>query len=142
MRHPSCDHGEEGILAAGERAFNFDRSFLEGCIRIQKTERTRSFRSYPIASGICVADHGHACAALLSESSKVATPLLDTASSGCLAARKLTEVFWYCDQRVQHIMQFVGIAHVGPSFFANLGDGRRIELAYFFQHCLRQNLAH
>src|SRR2546430_2671330 len=92
MRHPSCDHGEEGILAAGECAFNFDRSFLEGCIRIQKTERTRSFRSYPIASGICVADHGHACAALLSESSKVATPLLDTASSGCLAARKLTEV--------------------------------------------------
>ena len=41
------------------------------------------------------------------------------------------------DQGLQHIVQFIGIAHIRPSLFANFRNRRRIEPADFREHRLR-----
>ena len=45
-------------------------------------------------------------------------------------------------QRVQHIMQLIGIAHIRPGFFAHLRNRRRIEASDFFEHRFRQHPPH
>jgi len=39
-------------------------------------------------------------------------------------------------------MEFISVAHIGPSFRLHLLDGRRIERANFLQHRRRQNAPH
>ena len=43
---------------------------------------------------------------------------------------------------MQHIVQFVGIAHVGPSLLLHLRDRRGIERPDFFEHRRRQHAPH
>ena len=45
-------------------------------------------------------------------------------------------------QREQRVVQFVGVAHVGPRLGAHFRDGRRIEASDFRQHGLGQHAAH
>src|SRR5437868_14729496 len=117
MCHPACDHGKKSIIASGKCALNFWQSFLKAGIRIEEGEGSCSFCSYPIALGTALAGR-HSCPTLFNESSEVATPLCDM-SSGHNIGWRLTEIFRHCDQRVQHIMQFICVADIGPGFFAN-----------------------
>src|SRR5438132_9884289 len=121
MRHPSRNHGEKGLLTRVMCALNFRQSFLEACIRIESGEGSGPFRSHPITPMIGLAGR-HSRPSLFDESSKVATPLPHIADSGWLAARKLTKSFWHRDQRMQHVMQFIRVADIGPRFFADLHD--------------------
>src|SRR6266576_6912941 len=130
MHHPACDHREKGIIASGKCALNFWQSRLKTCIRIEESEGSHSFCSYPIAPGIGLAGR-QSRPSLFDKSSEVAIPLCDL-RSGHGIGWTLTEVFRYCDQRMQHIMQFIGVANIGPGFLANLCNRRRIELANFF----------
>ena len=43
---------------------------------------------------------------------------------------------------MQHIVQFIGVAHIGPRLLLHLRDGRGIERADFFKHRRRQHAPH
>ena len=43
---------------------------------------------------------------------------------------------------MQHIVQFIGVAHIGPSLLLHLRDGCGIERADFLQHRRRQHASH
>ena len=43
---------------------------------------------------------------------------------------------------MQHIVQFIGIAHIGPCFRLHLRDCSGIERAYLFEHRSRQHAPH
>ena len=60
----------------------------------------------------------------------------------CQDAYRSGTILGQRDQRLQRVVQFVGVAHVGPCVVLNLRDRRRIELADFFEHRLRQHAPH
>src|SRR5204863_3743332 len=53
-----------------------------------------------------------------------------------------TNMLRYCDQCEQRVVQFIGIAHIGPGFTLDLGDGLLVESTDFFQHRGGKNAAH
>src|SRR5215831_8207432 len=61
-----------------------------------------------------------------------------------LAHRSLAReaIYWQGDQGVQYIMQFVGIANIGPRLFSDPLDRSRIELSHLFENGFRKNTPH
>src|SRR5580693_5574606 len=45
-------------------------------------------------------------------------------------------------QRMQHIMQFIGVAHIRPGFLPHLRNRRRIQPAHFLEYRFRQHPSH
>ena len=45
-------------------------------------------------------------------------------------------------QRVQHVVQLIGVPHIRPSLIPDLGNRTGIELSHFFQHRLGQHAPH
>ena len=52
--------------------------------------------------------------------------------------RKRPEAFRQSDERLQGVVQLVGVAYVRPGAFLDFGDGRRVEFPYLSQYRLGQ----
>ena len=81
----------------------------------------------PEADSVLFSDYG---APLQCELIEVASPKIahSTRTSFVQIARE-RKLLGKRDQRKQRVVQFVGVTYVGPRLFADLRDGRRIELA-------------
>src|SRR5579863_7992760 len=164
MRYPAGNQCEHGVVARGNCALDFNNRSVESRTREEQGKNLGPFCCDPV---LCTLVESVDCSAVFEQLPEIFLPAvipnalnvapavfvrvdegnLAITHGGALLRWTDESVRRYVDygkrdQRVQDVMQFVCVAHVWPSFFANLRNRRGIKLSDFLEYRFRQDPPH
>src|ERR1700722_15957946 len=130
MRHPPRDQRKQSIVAGRSHRCHIGQLLHQSRLRKQNRKSPGTLGRHPVnsAAGFC------RCRASLGDQSvKIKLPLTSTEVGTSFRKR---------DQRVQDIVEFIGIAHVRPAPFPPLPNCGSIHPPPFFEHRFREHPPH
>src|SRR5581483_11018462 len=120
MTHPSRHQREHGLAARLRSLPNLRQRRLEDCLRINRLECLSPLRRYPEAA---ISRHRrHRCPPRRCQFRKLVAPRFP-----CPRPSRQCRIGRQRNQRVEHVLQFVCIAHIRPRLLLHLRNRLRIE---------------
>ena len=122
MLHPAGDEREDRVVSRRRHRFDIGDGCFELGIRKNRSEGFCALGCHPV----CVAlDRGARGAALRDELVEERLPRAGFFGCSLEYFGVALPGLGQCNQGEQRVVQFVGVAHIGPSFLAHFGNGRR-----------------